>query len=808
MCCTSCGRPRSFCGYVRVTVVTPAYFIYLVTCLRDGIARDSGVSTDNLMQDKQELEDINKKQEAMIQRLQKDKQDLQEAIKALNQGVCPAATVAGDRSDEEALRGQQSESDPDRHVSDAQRALEQRIETMLNLDMDASLFVDKKRATNNADRPVSGGYGRLFEARLAGHKVALKEVDLSRKPRLKELLDDDLGAAEDKEKWVRRELLIFASMRHPNIVTFLGLCYDDKSRTMSVVLSWADNGSLYDFLHIDKKQLQEVDKMRILTETAGAMEFLHAHKIVHRDLKSANILLDAACTVKVTDFGLSTIRPADRSSVSVVRGTLYWASPEQLLETKVRADTDVFSFGCVMWEVWFGVIPWHHGEYAANGGASFINVTDSYRAGRHLPLDHTVTGQAMPELLEALVGLCFAVSGSRINFAQLHATLRVQHEDAKQQHAAVKKKRQQRLELERRQHQLLREQQLMLQGPPDAAWKFKPELRNALERVATTLSLRASVQIAPLNLASHTKLIKTLLCQAGGRTAAETDPLIPFGYNVHAAAITWCDQKLAAFNGAIDGSKARYRNHLADITHTFSPKYGRHGPEFTREEDYVVARVTRQSHYDLLDTSLMTRDPQIRLQRVFHGVKNFGAAIDILGGDFARLTDTALATFITKQRFVPADWYGAGFYFTPDLDYALAYTRPCTYSSSKHHDLKCMNLRSGKEYRVVLVCDIQYANPYPVLGVNLSGLPLRAGHDAHVAVVDFTSGDIDDGKPFGTFKQWDEPGHIPVAEIAIDDPACVLVRAILVFDAETTPRTPHHGDGPGSASSTSAKSDQ
>ncbi len=45
-----------------MTVVTPAYFIYLVTCLRDGIARDSGVSTDNLMQDKQELEDINKKQ--------------------------------------------------------------------------------------------------------------------------------------------------------------------------------------------------------------------------------------------------------------------------------------------------------------------------------------------------------------------------------------------------------------------------------------------------------------------------------------------------------------------------------------------------------------------------------------------------------------------------------------------------------------------------------------------------------------------------------------------------------------------------
>ncbi|EGD77514.1 hypothetical protein PTSG_08612 [Salpingoeca rosetta] len=278
-----------------------------------------------------------------------------------------------------------------------------------------------------------------------------------------------------------------------------------------------------------------------------------------------------------------------------------------------------------------------------------------------------------------------------------------------------------------------------------------------------------------------------LVHAAGGRTA-EQNPREPFGRTLCRVAITWCDQKLVAFNGALHRNTTRYRGHLTSASHPFAPKYDHDtttGQATVAEERAVLERVTRVGVYSMLDPSLLPKDPPLRIQRVFHGVGSFDAVLGILGGDFAQLQKT------------DKGWYGAGFYFTPDLDYACAYAQPCTVSADHDNvppDLHCLNLEPGKSYRIVLACDVMYGNPYPVKQTSVHpmlqaipvqqlptprwrsfiGLPLVAGHDAHVAVVDFTSGKVKAALPFETHSQWTQGDNVPAAEIVVTDPSCVL----------------------------------
>ncbi|EGD72752.1 serine/threonine protein kinase [Salpingoeca rosetta] len=653
---------------------------------------------------------------------------------------------------------------------------EAKLEGMLNLNMDLARFTTRERVVDDKGDFTKGGYGKLYRCTIAGHDVALKEIDVRSRPRLLEILSEKSNTqAHANDKRVRREVAILMTLRHPNIVSFYGICYDAERKTLSFVLSWADNGSLFDFMHLHKRQISHVDKLRILSEVAGAMEFLHAHDVVHRDLKSANVLLDAVLSAKVTDFGLSTFKNTETSSLSRVAGTPLWASPEQVLEEKLRADTDAFSFGCLAWEVWFAVKPWHHGKYEKDG-ISLLQLALKYEKHEYLPLEKVINGQEMPVHLRALLRGCFTTSGSRLSFALLHAAFRGQYAAAREQ----------------RQLNEARQQEL-LQGPPDAVWKFDPEILATLKEKKHALSTRDTVYVVPLDLGNQDEasLVKTLLRQAGGRTARQPDLLGPFGRKVAAAVITWCDQKLAAFNGAMHRNKTRFRGHLTSTSHPFAPKYevDDTGAATNAEEKAVLDRVTTKTgHYRLLDASLMKQDPPLRVQRVFHGVNSFDAVVGILGGDFAPLQKTDIG------------WFGAGPYFTPDLDYALEYAHDCD-GADVPADLRFLQLTPGEVYRIVLVCDVTYGNPYPVTKNSLhpmvqstaedklpterwqtfAGLPLVAGHDAHIAVTAFDSKSVDYVPPFDTHADWSQPGEKPVAELVISDTSCALVRAVCVF---------------------------
>ena len=148
----------------------------------------------------------------------------------------------------------------------------------------------------------------------------------------------------------------------------------------------------------------------------------------------------------------------------------------------------------------------------------------------------------------------------------------------------------------------------------------------------------------------------------------------------------------------------------------------------------------------------------------------------ILCGDFAQLKTTDVGFF------------GSGLYFSPDLDFVLKFATPCGADKAPA-PFGGLKLRDDKRYRVVLACDVQYGNPYPVLdAAEFNGQPFAAGHDAHVAVVKYPQDpNLADAQPFGSSAEWAAAEARmttrPLAEIAINDPSCVTVRAVLIFEA-------------------------
>ncbi|EGD79264.1 TKL protein kinase [Salpingoeca rosetta] len=629
---------------------------------------------------------------------------------------------------------------------------EDKLESVLNLNIPSSRFTNKIPIFDINNKPVGGSFGSLFKAELAGQPVALKQMLVAERPRLSEIIACVAGSEDvpDHLKQLRREALILLSLRHPNIVHFLGLTHDEQSHTLAFVLSWAENGSLYDVLHVKKQPLDEPTCLRVVFEVACAMAFLHAHNVVHRDLKSPNVLLDASLSAK----------SADKSVLTHGGGTPLWASPEQLLGQELRMDTDVFSFAVLLWELFLNIKPWHHGKYAALGGASSIVISKAYEEGRYLPLDVEVDGRRLSHAVQQVLGQCFDVSGNRPSFVQLQGTLGGQYTATKEQHAVD-----------------MEQQHEQLHGPANAAWKWQQDVLEPLQSFTVTHPTRASVRIATVGAAhdTATAIVKQMITEAGGCSGDEATaaPLQPFGKTVAGVAVVQCSQKNAAFNGAVHRNQTRYLGHTSSANHPFHPKYKidtATGVPTDAEEAAVLARVTLHpagaSPYKVLDQTMMQPDVRLRLQRVFHGVPSFAVAMSILGGDFAQLQKT------------DNGWYGAGFYFTPDLDYALEYSDACRDVPA---ELKKMKLPAGKQFRVVLVCDVQYGNPYPVRdAATFNGKPLVGAHDAHVAVVDFSTGSVVDAKPIKS-SQW--ASKRTAAEVVINDPSCVLVRGILVFEA-------------------------
>ncbi|XP_047941918.1 serine/threonine-protein kinase EDR1-like isoform X3 [Salvia hispanica] len=156
----------------------------------------------------------------------------------------------------------------------------------------------------------------------------------------------------------KKEIDIMRRLRHPNVLLFMGAsCKEEK---IAIVTEYMTRGSLFKTLHRSNQSLDIRRRLRIALDVARGMNYLHHRNppIVHRDLKSSNLLVDKSWNVKVGDFGLSKLKHSTFLTARSGRGTPQWMAPEVLRNELSTEKSDVYSFGVVLWELMTERIPW------------------------------------------------------------------------------------------------------------------------------------------------------------------------------------------------------------------------------------------------------------------------------------------------------------------------------------------------------------------------------------------------------------------------------------------------------------------
>ncbi|KAG8378432.1 hypothetical protein BUALT_Bualt08G0136700 [Buddleja alternifolia] len=203
----------------------------------------------------------------------------------------------------------------------------------------------------------NGSFGSVYHATLDdGRRVAIKRAEISASS---SYAGPTKRGQEDTDNAFLNELEFLSRLNHKNLVRLLGYCEDCNERVL--VYEYMENGTLFDHLH--KLQCSPLmswgGRIKVALDAARGIEYLHEYavpRVIHRDIKSSNILLDATWTAKVSDFGLSLLGPQDDESHLSLRaaGTMGYMDPEyyrlQLLTTK----SDVYSFGIVLLELLSG----------------------------------------------------------------------------------------------------------------------------------------------------------------------------------------------------------------------------------------------------------------------------------------------------------------------------------------------------------------------------------------------------------------------------------------------------------------------
>ncbi|XP_019058691.1 PREDICTED: probable receptor-like protein kinase At1g80640 isoform X2 [Tarenaya hassleriana] len=191
-----------------------------------------------------------------------------------------------------------------------------------------------------------GGFGCVYKACLDNNTlVAIKKIE---------------NISQEAKREFQNEVDLLGKIHHPNIISLLG--YGSEASSSFIVYELMENGSLDSQLHGPSRgsALTWHMRMKIALDTARGLEYLHERcrpPVIHRDLKSSNILLDSSFHAKISDFGLAvTVGVHDKNNIKL-SGTLGYVAPEYLLDGKLTDKSDVYAFGVVLLELLLGRRP-------------------------------------------------------------------------------------------------------------------------------------------------------------------------------------------------------------------------------------------------------------------------------------------------------------------------------------------------------------------------------------------------------------------------------------------------------------------
>jgi len=208
-----------------------------------------------------------------------------------------------------------------------------------------------------------GGYGQVFRGNWRGTEVAVKML-FNDNVNLKLIID------------LRKEVDLLCKLRHPNIVLFMGACTEPASPC--IVTEFLSRGSLANILLDETIEMDWGLRLQLGFDCARGMTYLHSRNpiIIHRDLKTDNLLVDDSWQVKVGDFGLATVK--SHTFAKTMCGTTGWVAPEVLAEEGYTEKADVYSFAIVLWELLTRLIPY--------AGKNTMQVVRSIDRGERLPI--------------------------------------------------------------------------------------------------------------------------------------------------------------------------------------------------------------------------------------------------------------------------------------------------------------------------------------------------------------------------------------------------------------------------------------
>nr|KAJ0196831.1 hypothetical protein LSAT_V11C700367500 [Lactuca sativa] len=210
-------------------------------------------------------------------------------------------------------------------------------------------FAEILLATNTFDESLvigHGGFGKVYK----GNIINGSSVIVAAVKRL-----DSMSSQGATEFWSEVEML--SKLRHSHLVSLFGYCNHENE--MILVYEYMPNGTLEDHLHKLGTPLSWLQRLKICISAARGLDYLHTGTgidfgVIHRDVKSSNILLHESWAAKISDFGLSKIGPTNQTSTHVntlVRGTFGYLDPHYYATGRLTRKSDVYAFGVVLFEV-------------------------------------------------------------------------------------------------------------------------------------------------------------------------------------------------------------------------------------------------------------------------------------------------------------------------------------------------------------------------------------------------------------------------------------------------------------------------
>ena len=294
------------------------------------------------------------------------KEKMIEALDAM-EAQSPAAAAAGAAAAATAGGAAAAGGASAASSSSASAAALAKMKDLGEMEIDPSEVIIK-------DLLAEGFFGKVFRGEMHGLDVAIKKLKTD------SLKTADPTEAAELIAELRAEVDVLTHLRHPNVVLIMGASTKNPAN-LFIVTEFLDRGCLYNVIHNPK--LSDDQTLKMIEQVVLAINFLHGRtpKIIHRDIKPLNILVDSAHNIRVGDFGISC-RDREKESRDQTQGTFAYMAPEVVTgQASASSASDVFSFGVVLYE-WFFIRDRPGIDFQTDDDYCYENIHDYVHSGR------------------------------------------------------------------------------------------------------------------------------------------------------------------------------------------------------------------------------------------------------------------------------------------------------------------------------------------------------------------------------------------------------------------------------------------